>query len=282
MNLEQESLAGISNVSEEQCAFYSENGFLVLPIPSERLAQDLIGWTNEVKDFPHKSNAWLHYEEEDSNGHRTLTTTENFADNHEGFGKLFRGREMLELLRKLLGEEMILFKEKINYKAPQAGGFKAHTDAPAYITVENINLVVAIMISVDPQTTENGCLEVVAGSHKIDIPVGEDQCLPESWCNDQEWIPLHLESGQFVIFDSHLAHRSAANNSKSGRAAIFATYNGINGAGDKRDAYYSDRRKLWPATADRDPNEEYAVGARIFGFATPMLSVDDNYKNMGL
>ncbi|KAJ7710541.1 hypothetical protein B0H17DRAFT_911331, partial [Mycena rosella] len=95
--------------------------------------------------------------------------------------------------------------------------------------------------------------------------------------------PLHLERGQFVIFDSHLAHRSAGNSTASGRAAIFATYNSLRGAGDKRTAYYDDRRKLWPATADRDPNEEYAVGAAIFGFATPMLSVDsEKYKNMGL
>jgi hypothetical protein len=68
------------------------------------------------QNLPHKPNAWLHYEEVDANGHRTLTTTENFADHHAGFDGLFRGTAMLEFLRQLLGEEMILFKEKINYK----------------------------------------------------------------------------------------------------------------------------------------------------------------------
>jgi hypothetical protein len=58
----------------------------------------------------------LHYEEFGANGHRALSTTENFADHHTGFGRLFRGDPLLSLLRTLLGEEMILFKEKINYK----------------------------------------------------------------------------------------------------------------------------------------------------------------------
>ncbi|KAJ7461125.1 hypothetical protein FB451DRAFT_489872 [Mycena latifolia] len=276
-------IMGIPEVSPQQCAFYNENGFLVLDSPSAALTQKLSEWTQEVKNLPHKPNAWLHYEEVDATGHRTLTTTENFADHHTGFNSLFRGAPMLRFLRRLLGEEMILFKEKINYKAPQSGGFKAHTDAPAYVTVPNIGRVIAVMISVDPQTAENGCLEVVAGSHKIDIPVGADHCLDDAWSDEQTWTPLHLAPGQFVVFDSHLAHRSAANNTTSGRAAIFATYNSLHGAGDKRAAYYADRRKLWPATADRDPDEEYAVGASIFGFATPMLSVDsEKYKNMGL
>ncbi|KAJ6534449.1 hypothetical protein DFH09DRAFT_1180409 [Mycena vulgaris] len=271
-------LTVVPDVSPEQCAFYRDNGFLVLSSPSPQLTHNLIEWTQEVKNLPHKSNAWLHYEEVDAKGHRTLTTTENFADYHAGFNSLFRGAAMLKFLAQLLGEEMILFKEKINYKAPQSAGFKAHTDAPAYVTVPNIGRVI-----VDPQTAENGCLEIVAGSHKISIPVGADHCLDDAWSSEQTWIPLHLESGQFVIFDSHLAHRSAANNTTSGRAAIFATYNSLHGAGDKRAIYYADRRKLWPATGDRDPNEEYAMGASIFGFATPMLSVDaEKYKKMGL
>ncbi|KAJ7241643.1 hypothetical protein C8J57DRAFT_1369038 [Mycena rebaudengoi] len=278
---------GFSDLSPTQCTSYAENGFLVLSAPSEQLTHNLVVWTNEIKNLPHKSNAWLHYEEMDSTGNRTLTTTENIADYHDGLCELFCGPEMLSLLRTLAGEEMVLFKEKINYK----------TDAPAYVTVEDIKRVITVMISVDPQTTENGCLEVsvfldtrndahnhserlAVGSHKMDIPVGNDHCLDQSWCNNQQWIPLHLQPGQFVIFDSHLAHRSGANNTDSGRAAIFATYNS---GGNKRAAYYADRRKLWPATGDREPGEEYATGAHIFGFATPMLSVDSEaYKSMGL
>ncbi|KAF8829744.1 hypothetical protein HHX47_DHR2000332 [Lentinula edodes] len=54
-------------------------------------------------------------------------------------------------------------------------------------------------------------------------------------------IPVPLESGQFLVFGSYLAHRSAPNKSDKGRAAIYATYNAISNGGDRREAYYEDR-----------------------------------------
>ncbi|KAL8291663.1 hypothetical protein RQP46_001921 [Phenoliferia psychrophenolica] len=36
--------------------------------------------------------------------------------------------------------------------------------------------------------------------------------------------PVELETGEFLVFGSHLAHRSGPNNSDLGRAAIYATY----------------------------------------------------------
>ncbi|EEB91746.1 hypothetical protein MPER_09847, partial [Moniliophthora perniciosa FA553] len=95
--------------------------------------------------------------------------------------------------------------------------------------------------------------------------------------------PVLLKTGEFLIFGSYLAHRSGQNNSPNGRAAIYATYNAISDGGDKHDAYYADRRKNWPPTADRMPGEKYAKGAKVYGFGSPMLSVDaESYRAMGL
>ncbi|KAF7303928.1 Epoxidase subunit a [Mycena indigotica] len=271
-------------LTQKQQEFYAQNGFIVLDSLSPKFADDMSAWTDEIKTAPRKPTTYLHYEELDQQGNRTLSSTEDYARHHMGFNTLFRGESMREFLHRLLGEEMLLFKEKINYKAPRSGGFKPHTDAPAYITIPNIGHVAAVMIAVDAQTAENGCLEVVAGTHKLhsNIPVGQDHCLDADWIATQTWIPLYLERGQIVVFDSHLAHRSGENQTDKGRAAIFATYNALNGAGDQHQAYYVDRRKLWPATEDRLPGEDYAEGAAIFGFGSPMLSVDTVYKQMGL
>lgn len=84
-------------------------------------------------------------------------------------------------------------------------------------------------MSVEPATMSNGCLEVVAGSHKSKIPLGEDRCITPAWCEDHEWLPVELETGEFLVFGSHLAHRSGPNNSDLGRAAIYATYNADSG-----------------------------------------------------
>ena len=56
----------------------------------------------------------------------------------------------------LLGEEAILFKEKINYKQPGGAGFVAHQDAAAYKFIKHH---IACLLAVGDMTRENGCLE---------------------------------------------------------------------------------------------------------------------------
>jgi hypothetical protein len=53
-------------------------------------------------------------------GQRVLCRTENFANSH-GFGSFLRGQRVLSVLEQLATEEMILFKEKINYKLAGSG-----------------------------------------------------------------------------------------------------------------------------------------------------------------
>ncbi|KAJ4465063.1 hypothetical protein J3R30DRAFT_2950085 [Lentinula aciculospora] len=272
-------------ITPEQKAAFDREGFLVLPPISKTVSQNIENWANQVKNLPNRPDAWMHYEEVIKGSkpeERVLCRTENFADYHEGFNDLFRGQEMTSILEQLTGESMVLFKEKINYKLPWAGGYQAHLDSLGYKHIGNVNYL-SVLIAAEPATLRNGCLEVVSGSHKMIIPIGEDKCIQHEWCKKQKWIPVPLESGHFLIFGGYLAHRSAPNKSDKGRAAIYATYNALSDGGDRRDAYYSDRRKIWPPTADRLPGERYEAGARIYGFSSPMLSViEDGYKGIGL
>ncbi|KAF9268573.1 hypothetical protein L218DRAFT_940468 [Marasmius fiardii PR-910] len=269
-------------ISPQQKESFEKDGFLVLPAVSEGISKDIVEWTYEVKNLPHRSDAWMHYEEISSQGFRTLTRTENFANFHQGFNGLFRGKVILDILKQLSGEEMVLFKEKINYKAGSVGRWLS----PAYNHIAKVKHLSGsvssppvhygelihnlVLMAVEPATLENGCLEVVAGSHKLidspsPIPVGSDQCIEDDWCSKQTWTPVPLETGQFLIFGSYLAHRSAANNSANGRAAIYATYNALSEGGDKHDEYYVNRRQYWPPTADRAPGEKYVLGAKMYG-----------------
>ncbi|KAF5317590.1 hypothetical protein D9758_018463 [Tetrapyrgos nigripes] len=136
----------------------------------------------------------------------------------------------------------------------------------------------SILIAVAPATIENGCLEVIVGSHKMSVPIGTDVCIEQEWCDQQNWTPVPLNTGEMLIFGSYMAHRSGPNNSDQGRAAIYATYNALSDG-----EYYANRRKLWPPTADRVPGERYEEGARLYGFGSPMLTVEENgYANVGL
>jgi hypothetical protein len=65
----------------------------------------------------------LRDQEVNAAGKRVLCRTENYANYHDGFNSLLRGQKLLGILQQLTGEEMLLFKEKINYKLAGSGAY---------------------------------------------------------------------------------------------------------------------------------------------------------------
>lgn len=261
-------------LSGDQIDFFNEHGYLILRdmlSPSE--TSDLKSWAQEVHDLPATQDCpWMPYQEINSKGQRVLCRTENFADHHTGFNSLLRGEKLINILSQLQGEEMLLFKEKINYKLAGSGGYSPHIDAVAYTHVKDVKHM-TILLAVDASNMKNGGLEVVDGSHKVDIPIRKsDNILEPEWVASQKWDPVELEAGELLVFGSYLAHRSAANTSSQDRKAIYATYNCAS-EGDMHHDYYVKRRELWPATHMMKSGENYEKGALIHGFGSPMMSI---------
>ena len=142
-------------------------------------------------------------------------------------------------------QEMLLFKDKINYKLPFGNGFQAHLDAPAYDHIGRIEHITA-NIAIDAATPENGCLEVVPGSHRMDVELSHGGHISEAWENSQSWVSVPLERGDMLIFGSHLAHRSARNLTSAKRASLYATYHMRADGDDLRAKYYAHRRANFP------------------------------------
>lgn len=261
-------------ITPEQKHHFDKQGYLILrDVFGSTETSSLQQWAQEVHDLPRTAETpWMPYEEINASGNRVLCRTENYANYHTGFNGLLRGENLLGILGQLAGEEMLLFKEKINYKLAGSGGFAPHIDSTAYTHVKDIKHL-TILLAVDESKMSNGGLEVVERSHLMDVPIDRaDNCIEKSWVEGQTWVPVELEAGQLLIFGSYLAHRSAANNSDIDRRAIYATYN-CKSEGDLHDAYYADRAKLWPPTHKRQEGEKYEEGAMRYGFGSPMLSV---------
>ncbi|KAB8416348.1 hypothetical protein FH972_024868 [Carpinus fangiana] len=261
-------------LSGDQVDFYNEHGYLVLRnMLTHSETSELKEWAQEVHDMPATQDCpWMPYEEINARGERVLCRTENFADHHAGFNSLLRGDRLLAILGQLQGEDMLLFKEKINYKLAGSGGYSPHIDAVAYTHVKDVKHM-TILLAVDRSNMENGGLEVVDASHNMDIPVRKaDNILEPGWVASQKWEPVELEAGEFLIFGSYLAHRSAANTSSQDRKAVYATYNCAS-EGDLHHDYYVRRKELWPATHMMKPGEKYEKGALIHGFGSPMMSL---------
>ncbi|CAL5871536.1 uncharacterized protein PFLUO_LOCUS5789 [Penicillium psychrofluorescens] len=263
-------------LTPEQLQSFQDRGYLLIRgfFNGEEAAR-LRQWAQEVHDLPRTADVpWMPYEEVNAENKRVLCRTENFANSHAGFDSILRGQRATSVLQQLAGEEMLLFKEKINYKLAGSGGFDPHIDANAYTHVKNIKHL-TILAAVDEMGPTNGGLEVVDGSHRMEVPLGADRCIEPAWVKQHPWVPCDLQSGDILVFGSYLAHRSGANTSTKDRKAIYATYN-CAAEGNLHDQYYADRRQLWPATHLRKDGESYEEGRARYAYGSPMLTVDTN------
>ncbi|PLB37985.1 phytanoyl-CoA dioxygenase family protein [Aspergillus candidus] len=257
-------------LTSEQLNHYRENGYLLLRAHEHNLVSpnNLNAWEREVHQWPRVKGKWMPYDEINQNGERQLMRTENFVDYHEGWKGLVCGKNLIGILEQLSDQEMLLFKDKINYKLPFGNGFQAHLDAPAYDHIGRIEHITA-NIAIDAATPENGCLEVVAGSHKMDVEFSHGGHISEAWERAQPWVSVPLERGDMLIFGSHLAHRSARNLTSAKRASLYATYHMRSDGEDLRAKYYAHRRANFPPDHEREPGQNYEEGFKTYGFAAP-------------
>ncbi len=258
------------SLSPEQLKFWKESGFILLKAHYNTARKaELHRWVEELESWPEAPGKWMKYFEKGSLGQRLLCRVENFIPYHPELASLIKGEEVLDLVSELMGERAILFKEKINYKLPGGKGFAPHQDAPAFTTF-NQKYHITVMISVDPTTVENGCLEVVrAKHHDGTLAQEEDGSLANALVETLSWEPVPTEPGDVLLFDSYIPHRSGPNRTQRPRRAFYVTYNRAS-EGDRRDAYYVDKRENFPPEAERIPGKDYSKGAALYNLANPI------------
>jgi len=237
----------MTQLSEEQLATWNRDGYLKVEgflTPEE--AQSAINWVDEVAAWPDSEDKWIHHREETSSGIR-LSRTENFMPFHEGMKLLLTTGKIVEAIGELLGEEAVLYKEKINYKYPGGGGYAPHQDAPAYEFIKNH---ITCLVAIDDNTPDNGCLYFAPGLHKQGlIALNEDGCIEESVAEEMDWIPMESKPGDVMFFSSYAPHMSPPNTSEQSRRALYLTYN-VASEGDLRDDYYEDKRRSFAADSE--------------------------------
>ena len=82
----------------------------------------------------------------------------------------------------------------------ETGGFAPHIDSVAYTHVKMIKHL-TILLAIDESNMTNGGLEIVDGSHMMEVPVNEDDhCIESDWVKSQKWTPVELEPGKVYLF----------------------------------------------------------------------------------
>jgi ectoine hydroxylase-related dioxygenase (phytanoyl-CoA dioxygenase family) len=216
--------------------------------------RDLLVWTDEITAAPEVPGRHMVYHEDSLTepGCRVVQRIENFCPFHPGFDRVVRGGRLLDWTAALLDGPAVLFKEKINFKMPGAPGFKAHQDQQAGWT-RYAPIFITALVTLDPATVENGCLEMVPGRHR-------DGLLGEEWNplseDGLDLVPVPTAPGDVIFFDSFAPHASKPNLTSSPRRILYLTYNAT-AYGDHRAQYFADKRAAFPPDVERAAGVSY-------------------------
>jgi ectoine hydroxylase len=169
----------------------------------------------------------------EAHDHDALQGVEPFAHLSEALNLWAHDPRFLEPMKDVVGvDEVGLFTEKLNVKRGRVGGpIVLHQDHPYWVGVaENADEVGTAMLFLDDATLENGCLEVVPGSHSNGemarrevADFGQFEMDPEKYDTGQ-LVPLVVPAGTVVYFGPFLVHRSQPNRSEADRRALLFSY----------------------------------------------------------
>lgn len=162
-----------------------------------------------------------------------LTLWYNSGDDiYSAFSKSERVVDGLEMI---FDDKVALYHTKFMQKEPKVGGaWEWHQDYGYWY--DNGFLMpdmLSVMVAVTRANKENGCLQVLKGSHKIGRinhgstgeQVGADMKRVKYALETMELVYVDLEAGDTLFFHSNILHKSDGNTSDHVRCSLISAYN---------------------------------------------------------
>ncbi len=155
----------------------------------------------------------------------------NMCWHHPYFRALSRHPAIRAVVAGLFESGVRIFSDTLFMK-PARHGIEAalHQDTAFWPKLEPNAM--NFWMAIDPTTVENGCLHVIPGTHTRDLPHHDDpvqaHMLYDHEVDVSRQIPIELEPGAAIFFDSGLIHRSYPNRSDRSRRAYTAVYGAAN------------------------------------------------------
>ena len=183
------------------------------------------------------------------------------------FGTVARTRRIVDAMEQLLRGEVYHYHSKVMLKEPHVGGaWEWHQDYGYWY--QNGCLfpyMASCLIALDRATRENGCLQVIKGSHHLGrIEHGR---FGEQTCADPERVQVALqrlehvycevEPGGAIFFHGNLLHCSDPNTSPNPRWSLICCYNAA-----RNDPYKDSHHPRYTPLAKVPDTAIKEVGAR--------------------
>lgn len=223
---------------------YNQDGFLII---SGFLNQEEVSklYQIAIDDKAMSKNA---INVNDSSGKRSKLSLW-YKPGDDIYGLLTRSESLVNSVNQLLDGDAAVchFHSKLMQKEPKVGGaWEWHQDYGYWYKNEFLlpDQMMSVMVAITDANTENGCLQVIKGTHKMGRvehgfageQVGASQRYVDLALETMELIYVELKAGDILFFHSNLLHRSEANLSDKARWSMISCYNrssniGYNNAG---------------------------------------------------
>jgi ectoine hydroxylase-related dioxygenase (phytanoyl-CoA dioxygenase family) len=175
------------------------------------------------------------YVRRDSQGGDTRLALRNDLQEDSPYAAVARSRRVVETMSRLLGDEVYHYHHKMMLKEPRVGGaWEWHQDYGYWYNYGCLFPDMAsCLIAVDRATPENGCLQVLRGSHRLGRvdhgktgdQVGADMDRVAAAIARFELVYCEMAPGDALFFHSNLLHRSDQNQSDYPRWSLICCYN---------------------------------------------------------
>lgn len=240
-----------------QIAAYHRDGYLLIKQFCSKPEVDKLYHTALEDDAMHKNALDLN----DQSGKKTKLSLW-FTPGNDVFGYLTRSEKMVNGVAALLDSDAPVchFHSKLMQKEPRVGGaWEWHQDYGYWYKNQFMfpDQLISVMVALTPANKENGCLQVIKGSHKMGRvnhgfageQVGADMVMVNNALQSMELVYCELEAGDALFFHPNLLHRSEANLSEHPRWSIISCYS------SQSNLAYNESSESWKVPVNKVPDE---------------------------
>jgi ectoine hydroxylase-related dioxygenase (phytanoyl-CoA dioxygenase family) len=221
-----------TTLTQQQIASFHKDGYVIVknflaPKAVEKLYSTAIG------DNAMENNAINVTDQTGKNSKLSLW----FTPGNDVFGFLTRSERLVNSVAALLDSDAPVchYHSKLMQKEPKVGGaWEWHQDYGYWYKNQFMfpDQLISVMVALTPANKQNGCLQVIKGSHKLGRinhgfageQVGADMVMVNNALKTMDLVYVEIEPGDALFFHSNILHRSEANLSDHPRWSIISCY----------------------------------------------------------
>ena len=271
-------------LTNDQLASYHRDGYVVVNDLFDAEESDLLlkvalsdqalaeeATAVQTIDHTQKQDARVVFQGDGTGRKSQFWVDDNVGDDF--YSAIARCRRVVDPMEQILGGEVYHWHHKMMLKHARSGGaFRWHQDFGYWHATGPclFPYMGSCMIAVNRTTRENGCLQVLAGSHhigliqhtRVDGQATPDPERVEAAVERLPLVHLELDPGAGVFFHCNLLHRSDANESDHPRWTLICCYNAA-----RNDPYKDSHHPHYTPLEKLDDRRVKAIGRAQLGEA---------------